>query len=136
MNTDMRDMFTNTPPRRAERRKGLDKRGKIGLALSIVGWSLWGVGMYIVYFALPQKATYFDQIYNKSPNESWKPDFIYISLILWAAGVALSLLSLYQFRKRYRRRSDKRHIGILTAFALNAVSIVAFAVFALMRWVL
>ena len=134
MSNGMRDIFANTPPRRAERRKGLDRRGKIGLALSIIGWSLWGVGIYMVYFALPQSVTYFDYLYNKSPNQNWTPEFIYASLGLWGTGVTISLLSLYQFRKRYRRRSDKRHIGIITAFALNAVSIAAFGIFTLIRW--
>ena len=125
----MRDMFSGTAPRRTERRKGMDRRGKIGLALSIFGWSFWGVGMYLVYFAFPQNATYFDMIYNKSPNQNWHPLYMYISLALWAAGTTLCLLSLYMFRKRYRRRSDKRHLGIMTALICNAVSLAAFAIF-------
>ena len=131
MSSEMRAMFENSQPRRPERRRGLDRRGKIGLALSAVGWSLWAVGLYLIYFALPQQATYFDYLYNKSPSQYWQPVYIYISLGLWAAGAALCVLSLYQFRKRYRRRKDKRHYGILTALVFNAVSIVGFVVFLL-----
>jgi len=128
MSSEMRAMFENSQPRRPERRRGLDRRGKIGLALSAIGWSFWGVGLYLTYFALPQQTTYFDHLYNKMPIQYWQPIYIYISLCLWAAGAALCILSLYQFRKRYRRRKDKRHYGILTALVFNAVSIVGFTI--------
>ena len=129
MSKELRDMFDKTPARRPERRRGLDTRGKIGLALSVIGWSLWGVGMYSVYFAFPQLATYFDKIYNKSPNLSWEPSYIYIAESLWAAGALLCVISLFQFRRRYRRRTDKRHTGILTALLFNIISLVGFGIF-------
>ena len=122
----MKEIFESAPPRKVERRRGWDRRGKIGFALSAAGWSLWAAGLYSVYFAYPQNATYFDSLYNKSPNMSWEPRYIFISQGLWAAGALLCLLSLLQFRKRYRRKTDKRHIGILTALIFNVLSMIAF----------
>ena len=131
MSKELRDIFNDAPQRKVERRRGLDRRGKIGLALSITGWTLWGAGMYLVYFAFPQITTYFDKLYNKSPNLSWEPGYIFIAEGLWTAGALLSIVSLFQFRKRYRRKSDKRHTGILTAFAFNVLSIVGFGIFSM-----
>ncbi|MCL2059556.1 MAG: hypothetical protein FWH01_10975 [Oscillospiraceae bacterium] len=131
MSRELKEIFDNAPQRRTERRKGLDRRGKIGLALSIAGWTFWGAGLYLSYFAYPQTVTYFDVLYNKSPNQSWEPMYFLISGGLWIAGAALCLLSLFQFRKRYRRRTDKRHIGILTALIFNVVTLVAFGIFTL-----
>ena len=131
MANDLREMFDNAPPRRIEKRRGLDRRGKIGIALSAAGWTLWGAGLYSAYFAYPQAVTYFDTLYNKSPNLNWSPRFFFIAESLWAIGAALSILSLIQFRKRYRRKSDKRHIGILTALVFNIITFFAFGIFIL-----
>ena len=131
MSKELRDMFDSAPVKRPERRRGMDRRGKIGLALSLIGWSLWGVGMYLVYFAFPQLYTYFDKLYNKSPNLSWEPAYIFIAEAIWAAGSLLCVISLFQFRKRYRRRTDKRHWGILTALFFNVLSIIGFGIFSL-----
>ena len=133
MSREMREIFINSQPHRPERRRGLDRRGKIGLALSVAGWSIWAVGMYLIYFALPQQFTYFDYLYNKSPSLYWRPEYIYISLGLWTFASILCLLSLYQFRKRYRRRRDKRHYGIMTALLFNLLSIMAFILVILIR---
>jgi len=131
MGSELRDMFDRTPPRRMERRSGLDRRGKIGLALSLAGWTLWGVGMYLVYFAFPQLVTYFDKLYNKSPNLSWEPRFIFYAEGFWAAGALLCVISLFQFRKRYRRRTDKKHAGILIALIINLLSLIGFGIFSI-----
>ena len=133
MNNEMKQMFDNIPPRRVERRRGLDRRGKIGLALSIAGWSLWASGMYLLYFAFPQIKTYFDTLYNKSVNLNWSPEYFFVAEALWAVGALLCIVSLFQFRKRYRRRSDKRHMGILTALVLNAVSIFVSVLFTIIN---
>ena len=129
MSNELKEIFDNAPTRRAERRRGLDRRGKIGIALSAAGWSLWGAGLYAAYFAYPQSVTYFDTLYNKSPNVYWEPQYFFIAEGLWAAGAALCLLSLIQFRKRYRRKTDKKHAGILAALISNIVTFIAFAIF-------
>ena len=131
MSRELKEIFDNAPQRRTERRKGLDRRGKIGLALSAAGWTFWGAGLYLTYFAFPQAMTFLDEFHNKSPNESWEPIYFLIAGGLWIAGALLCLLSLFQFRKRYRRRSDKKHIGILTALIFNVVTLIGFTLFTL-----
>jgi len=131
MSKEMRDIFNASPPRRAERRKGLDARGKIGVALSVAGLMLWAAGLATVYQAFPQITNYFDELYKRDARSYWRPEFFYIAEALWAAGVGMCLLSLFQFRKRYRRRSDKRHSGILTAMIINGVTFLGFAIYRL-----
>ena len=132
-NAEMRSVFENAPRRVIERRRGLDRRGKIGLALSVIGWLLWATGLFLIYFAFPQFETYFDKLYNKSPNLSWHPEFFAMSEALWAMGALTCAVSLYQFRKRYRRRTDKRHMGIMSALVLNVASIAVFTIFTAVR---
>ena len=131
MSQEMKDLFENTPPRKVERRKGLDRRGKIGVALSVAGGVLWTAGLCLAYYGYPQKDNYFDDFFNKSPRTTWDPAAITLAIIMWAAGIALSVLSLIQFRKRYRRRSDKKHMGIIIMMSLNAVSLILFIIIAL-----
>ena len=131
MNKDLNRLFEEAPPRRVERRKGLDKRGKIGIALSVAGGAIWAAGLILVYIGYPQQVTYFDNLFNKSPRTTYEPVYFFIAEGFWTAGVLLCLLSLYQFRKRYRRRADKKHVGILTMMVLNAVSLVGFGLFTL-----
>ena len=128
---EMREIFENAQPRKVEKRRGLDRRGKIGIALSAAGWALWSAGLYAAYFAFPQSVTYFDTLYGKTPNVSWTPSYFFVSEGLWAAGAALCLLSLAQFRKRYKRRTDKKHMGILTALVFNVLTMLAFGIFIL-----
>jgi len=129
MSKDMKQLFDNTPPRKVERRKGLDRRGKIGIILSVAGGTLWTAGLLFTYIGYPQQVNYFDTLFNKSPRVTWEPLYIFIAVALWAAGVLLCILSLFQFRKRYRRRADKKHMGIITMLILNAVSLISFSIF-------
>ena len=131
MSNDIKQIFDKTPPRRVERRKGLDRRGKIGIALSLAGGILWSAGLCFAYYGYPQQMTYFDTLFNKSPRLYWEPIYLFVAEGFWAAGAVLCLLSLFQFRKRYRRRADKKHVGILTMLALNAVSFIAYGLFTL-----
>ena len=131
MSREMKELFDNAPPRKIERRKGLDRRGKIGIALSVAGGVLWTAGLCLAYYGYPHRDNYFDDFFNKSLRTTWDPAAITFALIFWAAGVALSVLSLVQFRKRYRRRSDKKHMGIIVMMALNAISFIMFIIVAL-----
>ncbi|MDR3121048.1 MAG: hypothetical protein LBU58_06920 [Clostridiales bacterium] len=132
MSKELRNIFDQAPPRKIERRRGLDRRGKIGLALSVAGWALWVAGLYISSLAFPQLVTYFDALYGKTPR-SWQPDLFYTAELLWTGGTILCVLSLVQFRNRYKRRSDKMHYGILAALVFNALSIVILGVYTFYR---
>ena len=50
MSREMKELFDNAPPRKIERRKGLDRRGKIGIALSVAGGVLWTAGLCLAYY--------------------------------------------------------------------------------------
>ena len=121
-------MTSNAPHRRIERRKGLDRRGKIGVALSLAGGVVWGVGLCLAYYGYPQQVTFFDNLFNKTPRSVYGPFFFFMSEVFWGAGAALCALSLFQFRKRYRRRADKKHMGILTMLILNSASMIIYAI--------
>lgn len=129
MSEKPKDILTPVPPKKIERRKGLDRRGKIGIALSLAGGVLWGAGLYLAYYGYPQQVTFFDRLFNKTVRTEYEPVFFFVSEALWGAGVVLCALSLVQFRKRYRRRADKKHMGIITMLILNALSFIIFGIF-------
>jgi len=129
MSNDIRSVFDGSARRPVERRRGLDRRGKIGLALSIIGWTLWAAGMYMVSLAAPESMTFIDRIMHKIARISWYTGYLYVAVIFYATGALLCIFSLLQFRKRYRRRSDKKHTGILTALAVNLISLFGFGTF-------
>ena len=134
MSNEMKDFFKNShSQRRVERRKGWDRRGKIGFALSAAGGVLWGSGLIFIYYGFPKLVTIVDLMFKKEPRTTFEPAFFFAALGLWAAGVILCLLSLFQFRKRYRRRADKRHVGIMVMLALNAVSFIGYGIFTLIQ---
>jgi uncharacterized membrane protein len=128
MSKEIRDVFKGAPHRVVERRRGLDRRGKIGLALSIIGWALWTAGICMVSMASPQSSNFFDRFMDKSYRTGWTTGYLYVAEVLWAIGVLLCLMSLFQFRKRYRRRADKKHAGIITALIINAIFLIGFGI--------
>ena len=129
MSNDVNGAYGGAARGPVERRRGLDRRGKIGLALSIIGWTLWAAGLSMISLAAPETTNIIDKFLRKTARTRWDSAYLYVAIVLFAMGCLLCIISLYQFRKRYRRRADKKHTGIITALVINLLFFFAFGAF-------
>ena len=122
-------MFENAPPKIVERRIGKDRKEKAASALDALSWLFWVVGIYLISFAVPGNATFFDVLYGKVVRTSWIPIYLYITEISWGVGIIVCLIKVFLVKDRRRRKTDRTGILMAISLVVNLLSIILMIVF-------
>ena len=123
INIMMREIFEHKQPKRIERRRGLDRIGKISVGLMVASWVIWIVGFIFVHWSSPERQTMLFVLLNQEARSTWILSDLYFAIGFWSTGVLLGLVSLFMVRKRKRRKTD--HTGVTTFLSVifNTLSV-------------
>jgi len=116
-------------PGRVDSRKGPDLILRILDISSVILWGFIIVNLIMIMFAMPEKETFFDRLFNIQFRDYWDADLLRVPLVLSIVQLVISVILLYLNSKRLKRRDDRIRASVIVSLFVSLIICVAIPVF-------
>ncbi|MEJ2200915.1 MAG: hypothetical protein P8X63_07865 [Desulfuromonadaceae bacterium] len=109
-----------------ERRQGPDFWVRFIRWMAVTVWALMLIALFLVGWAKPQIATFFDRYYHLTLRSSWDMELAKYIFYCMIGGLSLSISGLVANHRRHRRRGDEYLVSLFLGALLCCCGIVLY----------